>query len=101
MTNREALAAKINIKLATEKLDVALLDHNLSPESQYVGTSKEFDLALADIYVLLVTTPMVQEGGYQLDMKEKAQLTKLADGIFSKYGLSSPLSKTITIKRVL
>ena len=101
MTNREALAAKINIKLAPEKLDVSLIDHNLSPESQYVGPSKEFDLALADIYVLLVTTPMVQEGGYQLNMTEKAQLIKLADGIFSKYGLPSPLSKTITIKRIL
>lgn len=101
MNNKEALAAKINFKVADVKLEVALLGHNISPTAENTGTSKDFDLALADIYILLVTTPAVQEGGYQLNMTEKLQLTRLAEGLFSKYGLPSPFSKTITIKRIL
>lgn len=100
MTNLEALKAKVNYPLESTKFEVALLDQGLNAADLYTGTSRDFDLALAAIYVVLVTSANISEGDYQLAATDKSNYLKLAAGIFTKYGVDNPLESTPTISNM-
>lgn len=98
MTNLEALSASCNYPIDTLKLQKILIDRGLSDSVDYVGLSEAFELAKADLYVLLVTSANISEGDFTVSANEKALLIDLASGIFVKYGIENPLKPQATIR---
>lgn len=95
MTNLEALKGKIaGYPLSDNTYLTALIDRGLNPQGEYAGKSKEFDLAMADVYVVLATGVNVTEGGYQLSITEKSNFIRVANSIYVKHGETGPLSDT-------
>ncbi len=93
MTNLEALKGKIaGYPLDDNTYLTALLDRGLDPQSDYEGKGKEFDLAMADVYVVLATGVNVTEGGYQLSLTDKTNFLKVANMLYEKHGEKGPLS---------
>lgn len=99
MTNLEALKAKIGYPLSDNALKVALIDRNLS-DSSFYEPCQNFDLAYADAVMTLIAAPNVSEGGYMINLSDRERLIALANGIYSKYGLISPLEKKQAAKFV-
>jgi hypothetical protein len=91
MTNLEAIKAKLNYPLSENAFILALQDRGLTSVGIYVK-GQSFDLAYADAITTLVTVPNVTEGGYQVSLTDKTSLLKLADGIYTKYSESNPIS---------
>lgn len=98
MTNLEALLAAVNYPVDTIKLQKILVDRGLQENSTYAGKSKEFDIATADLYVLIVTSANISEGDFQISATDKSNYMKLASGIYSKWGIDNPLERKSIIK---
>jgi hypothetical protein len=98
MTNQEALSASVNYPVDKVKIQKILIDNGLNDSDNYAGTSKQFELATAAVYVLLVTSANISEGDFSISATDKSNYIKLAEGVYSKYGVDSPLSKKSTIK---
>jgi len=93
MTNLAALNASVMYPVDTAKLEKALFDRGVSPEGDYsLSNKKLLDLATADLYVVLITTPTITEGGYQISLTDKSNLMKVASGIYDKYGEYNPFA---------
>lgn len=99
MTNLEALKAKVGYPIADDALRVALIDRSLS-ESSFYEPCQSFDLAYADAIMTLVAAPNTREGGYSVSISDREKLVELANGIYTKYGLVSPMDKKPTAKFV-
>ena len=92
MTNIEALAASVNQPVQELKLQKILIDQGVNVSDEYNGPpSKEFELARASLYVLLITSPNISEGDYTLNQTDKALMADMAASIYLKYGLPNPL----------
>lgn len=90
MTNLEALKSTVaGYPLAELTFQRALIDRGLTATDEYPGKSKQFELATADIYVVLVTAANIQEGGFQVSVAERANFLKLAEGVYRKWGESA------------
>lgn len=84
-----------------DKLQAVLFDRELSSGDEYTLSNKKLvDLAMADLYVILITTPTIAEGGYQRALTDKSNLMKVASGIFKKYGETDPFNKPSTVTGV-
>lgn len=90
MTNLEALSASCNYPIDTLKLQKILIDNGLNDSDSYTGSTKEFELATAALYTLIVTSANLSEGDYQVSATDKSNLLKMASGIYDKYGLKNP-----------
>lgn len=76
-----------------------MIDNGLSESGIYTGYSKDFDLATANLYLLLVTSANVSEGDYSVSATEKSSLLSLANGLFEKHGVTNPLGEKKIINR--
>lgn len=92
MTNLEALKGKLGYPLSSNSFILALTDRGLSDSSVYAKCTA-FDLAFADSIMILLTVPNVSEGGYSISLSDKATLLELANGIYAKCGVASPMIK--------
>lgn len=95
MTNLEALKAAVNYPISTNQATLALLDRSLTPADTYTAVSKEFELAKADILMLLISSANIAEGGYSISMTDKSNMMKMASQIYTKHGVSNPLAPQI------
>lgn len=98
MTILEALSGSVNYPVDENKLKKILVDRGLSDTETYtkeVGLGMAFQLATADVYTLLVSSANIAEGGYSVSMTDKSNMIKLANGIYSKYGIDSPFQAVI------
>lgn len=96
MTNLQALGAAVNYPVDDLKLQKLLIDNGIVDTEDYIApASKQFELATAGLYVLLVTSANIAEGGYNISMTDKSNMMKLATGIFDKYGIANPLKPKI------
>lgn len=91
MTNSAALIASINYPIDADKIEKLLIDNGISPSGEYAGLTKEFELATAGLYCLLLATANIKEGGYEVSMTDKSNMIMLASAIYEKYGLDNPL----------
>jgi len=91
MTNLEAIKAKLTYPLAENAFIVALEDRGIASDGIYVS-GESFDLAYADTIIMLVTTPSIKEGGFSINLVDKETLLRLADKIYKKYDVVSPIS---------
>lgn len=99
MTNLEAIRAKLNYPLSENAFILALQDRGLVAEDAY-SNKRSLELTYADLCYTLVSSPNIEEGGYKISMTEKKLLTQVADSIFAKYGLTSPLTPKATFINV-
>ena len=97
MTNLEAIKAKLSYPLSDNSFIVALQDRGVTSAGVYVG-GESFDLAYADSINTLVTAPDKSEGGFSLSLGDKQYLLRLADGIYTKYSISNPIT-TSSLKK--
>jgi hypothetical protein len=98
MTYLEALTAATNYPVNQLKLQKILIDRGITDTDNYQGPTREFELATADLYVLLVTSVAVSEGDFSVEDTDKASLTTLAGNILTKYGIESPLKQPVEVK---
>lgn len=98
MTNLEALEASVNYPIAKIKLQKILVDNGINDSDTYKGITKSFELATAAVYVLLVTSANISEGDYQISATDKSNYIKLAEAIYTKYGLANPLKPKSTVR---
>lgn len=95
MTNLEALSASVNYPIDEIKIQKILIDNKLDGSQEYTGPTQAFELATAALYVLLVTSANIAEGDLQISATDKSNYIYLANGIYNRYGMDSPLiSKT-------
>lgn len=84
MTNKEALAAKVQCPVNDATLEVALTDRGITGASTYTVDSKsDVELAVMDILFMIYTQPDLVEGGYSIShpdflRKVEARLLQLA-----------------------
>jgi hypothetical protein len=95
MTNVEALKATVNYPIDDTKAIKILTDRGFIDTAPYGGTSKAFELATADMYMLIVSSANIAEGGYQISMTDKSNLMKAASRIYSKWGVENPIAPRI------
>lgn len=91
MTNKEALQAAVKYPLEDAEMSLILINRGLAEDGIYTAKTPAFDLAKADAFVLLVTAPNMQEGGFSRSLGNTDNLVKLANGIYAMYGEKSPL----------
>jgi hypothetical protein len=95
MTNLEAIKGKVGYPLSDNAFILALTDRSLvSTDTYVIGNKQQLELAQADLIYTLVSSPNVTEGGYSVSLSDKKSLIELANGIYTKYGQSSPLKPT-------
>ena len=103
MTNLEAIKSVVaGYPLSENTFNLVLLDRGLSAASEYTGKSKEFELATADLYKVLVTAVNISEGDYQIGMTDKSNFIKLANAVYLKYDeplITDTAKKTIEVPR--
>lgn len=99
MTNLEAIKAKLNYPLTENAFILALQDRGLTSSATY-SDKKLLELAYADLCYTLMTSPNITEGGYSVSLSDKKILTQVADSIFKKYSLISPLAPKATFINV-
>ena len=95
MTNLDALQASCNYPIDTAKSQKLLIDQGIDPNGAYTGLNEPFELATANLYVFLLTSANITEGGYQVSMTDKSNMKSLASAIFSKYGKLNPFNAQI------
>lgn len=99
MTNLEAIQAKLNYPLSVTAFLLALQDRGLTSSATY-SDRQSLELAYADLCYTLISSPNITEGGYSVSLSDKKALTQVADSIFAKYGLISPLTPKATFINV-
>lgn len=101
MNNLEALQASLMYPIEESKLKKALFDRDLNRLDNYTKENKRLiDLAMADVLVVMINTPQIQEGGYQLALTDKSNLMKVASAVYRKYGEIDPFENTPTVNSV-
>lgn len=87
MTNLEALKSTIaGYPLTDNTFAKALADRGITSTDTYAGNTSAMELAQADCYVVLATAANVSEGGYSVSVNDRANLLKLANSIYQKWG---------------
>ena len=87
MTNLEALKAAVaGYPLTDNNCIKALTDRGITYTGTYAGKGEAFELAQADMYVLLATAGSISESGFSASVNEKAVLLKLANSIYATWG---------------
>lgn len=93
MTNLEAIRASVMYPVEDAQLNKALFDRDLVPTADYSKANKQaMDLAVADLWVNMITTPQIAEGGYQISLTDKSNLMKAASGVYRRYGEFDPFA---------
>jgi hypothetical protein len=94
MTNFEAIQASVIYPVEDAKLNKVLFDRDLNPSELYSKENKRaVDLATADLYVSMIATPQITEGGYQISLTDKSNLMKVASAVYLKYGEKDPFAE--------
>ena len=92
MTNQEALLASINYPFDINKIKKVCIDRELDLTGDYGDDTQSFELAKADLIMLIVTTPNITEGGFTISVTEKQILINMAKEIYLKYNETIPVS---------
>ena len=87
MTNLEAIKATIaGYPMGDNTFLKVLADRGITSTGTYVGSSQAFELAHADACVILATAANVSEGQYSVSVNDRANLLKLANSLYQKWG---------------
>lgn len=97
MTNLEALSASTGYPMSGQQLEKCLLDHSLVSTADY-AKSENFDLALMDALLVLLSTPNISQGGYSLSLGDVQVIERRIKAIASEYGIQDPITPKIRDK---
>lgn len=100
MTILEALQSTVNYPIDGSKITLIVIKRGLVQDeeiTQSVLTSKAFELATADVYLLLVSSPTIAEGGYQISMTDKGNMLDMAKAIYTKHGENMGFDTTVNV----
>jgi len=87
MTNLEALKAAVaGYPLSDNNITKVLTDRGITSTDTYAGKGEAFELAQADVYVLLATAGSISESGFTASMTQKDVLLKMANSIYATWG---------------
>jgi len=102
MTNLEAIKASEagKYQLSDNVYLKALTDHSIVNTATYAGRSQAFDLAVADVYIVLATGTDVKEGGYSVSIPDRKTLLNLANSIYQRWGYPIVGSPVLKVKAV-
>jgi len=90
MTNLEAIKSTVaGYPLPDNTFIKVLMDRGLSATVEYAGKSKNFELATADLYMVLVSATNITEGDFSISLTDKGNLAKMAETIYRKWDDSS------------
>lgn len=98
MTILEALKSTASYPVPDNTVNMILIKRGLSGTDTLdatVANGKAFELSYADVLLWLSSSANISEGGFSISLSEKANLTKIASGIYSKWGESMPGDVTI------
>ena len=102
MTIIEALKSKVGYPLPDNSYEVAITTRGLVSVDTFdpLGSMQAFELAYADILSGLVTMPnSVSEGGFSISAGDREKMQGIANQIYSKYAVASPVPKTNPVGR--
>jgi hypothetical protein len=88
LTNLQALSGATNYPVSDIHLNKILIDREINGWENYTGMTRAFELATADLYVLIATSASISEGGFEVSVSEKASILALAKAIYAKYGIN-------------
>lgn len=100
MTVFEALKATVIHPIDEDKAQFVCIKRGIDPNetvTQEIINSDKFELATADIYLLLVSSPSIAEGQYQISMTDKTNMLNLAKAIYAKYGEDHGFTTSVSI----
>ena len=100
MTNLEALSESVNYPVSDRKLLKILIDRDVNEHEEYLGTFPDFELAKADLYVLLASSPNISEGDMSISTSDRETYKRLAGSIYSRYGVENPLEGSSKPSRI-
>ncbi len=87
MTNLEAIkATTAGYPIADNTFTKALTDRGITSTGTYAGNSSAMELAQADVYVILATAANISEGQFSVSVNDRANLLKLANSLYQKWG---------------
>ena len=99
MTILEALKATVSYPVSANTVTMILIKRGLTGSDELTQASvnsKEFELAMADLFFHLLGAVNISEGGFSVSIADKKYLSETASGIYSKYGESCPYVSTLT-----
>jgi len=100
MTNLEAIQSSVaGYPLNVNVFHKALTDRGIAATDTYSGINSDFELATADIYMVLATAANISEGGFSASISDKQAFVKRADAIYMKWsdgGGSAPKVRNAT-----
>lgn len=100
MTNLDALRESVSYPIPAGKLEKILIDREVEKTAEYsLANKRKIDLATADALVLIATSPNISEGGFTLNITDRAEVRKQASGIYDKYGEDSPFDDIVSTVR--
>ena len=89
MTVQESLQSLTQYPVSDKAIARICLVRGLDVSSEItlnVATSKEFELACADVYMYVVASPSLKEQEVSMTLRDSKWLKRLADSIYGKYG---------------
>lgn len=96
MTNIQALSNSVNYPVPEGQLSKILIDRNINEHDEYDGASASFDLAKADLFVLLATSPNISEGDMSINANDRDLFRNLAGAIYARHGEENPINDLVT-----
>lgn len=85
MTVLQALKISVGYPLDAVVLEKIMIDRHLEPADEYTGSTREFMLARADVYMALVAMPDMAMDGFSLAVADRNLLAALAESIYRRY----------------
>lgn len=89
MTIREALRNSFPFAISNGQIELILATRCLSADDEFyssVATSREFELAKADIIKMAIMSPNVSEGGVSISFADRSAMIAVANEIYQRYG---------------
>ena len=87
MTNLEALQSTVSgYQMDTNVFTRILTDRGITSTDTYTAISQAFQLATADVYIVVATMVNVSEGGFSISVNDRENLISMANSIYQRYG---------------
>ncbi|MBF9252482.1 hypothetical protein I2I11_04180 [Pontibacter sp. 172403-2] len=99
MTNLEAVKSTVgaNYPLDASVYIKAMIDAGIAPEGVYSKeNAKAVDVCAAALILVLLASPDLREGSYQVTLADRTNLMNVRKALLSKYGLQTGTGPVIS-----
>lgn len=85
MTISESLLALSTYPIPVNTIEKICVNREQVSGDDYIGTSENYELAEADVYLFLFTAPDLKEQEVSISQGDRDRFLNLANSIYSKY----------------